>query len=155
MPLISDRVISDRAARIVKTTKTVYSQISIETGPADLDSESKRLPRILKLNNAKDFQRVFDQACYKSHDKLFVMLALKNESGCARLGMTVAKKNIAKSVARSRIKRLIRESFRQHKKLPGNLDIIVIVKRGADKKNNREISTSLYNHWLKLAQQNS
>ncbi|NOX44107.1 MAG: ribonuclease P protein component [Gammaproteobacteria bacterium] len=118
-----------------------------------MDSESKRLPRTIKLTQVSDFQRVFKQGCFKSQDKGFVVLAVKNILGCGRLGITVAKKNVASSVARNRIKRLIRESFRHNKNNVKELDIVVIVRRGTDKLDNQTITAALQKHWQRLAQQ--
>ena len=116
-----------------------------------MESESKRFPRAFKLNNVKEFQRVFNQACLKVQDKYFVILADHGETPTARLGMTVAKKNIAASVARSRIKRLVRESFRQKRQTLASLDIVVIVRRGTDNLTNQEMFGSLNTLWDKLA----
>ena len=116
-----------------------------------MDSESKRLPRLNKLVKASEFQRVFKLGNLKSHDKGFVVLALENDLEFARLGLTVAKKNVASSVARNRIKRLIRESFRHHKNSLKNLDVVVIVRRGTDKLDNQGISLALEKHWQRLA----
>ncbi len=128
-----------------------HSNILLNPGPVDLDSESKRLSRLDKLVKASEFQRVFKQGNLKSHDKGFVVLALENDLGFARLGFTVAKKNVASSVARNRIKRLIRESFRHHKNNLKNLDVVVIVRRGTDKLDNQGLSSALEKHWQRLA----
>ena len=116
-----------------------------------MESESKRFPRVFKLNNVREFQRVFNKACFKVQDKYFVILADHGDVAHVRLGMTVAKKNIPASVARSRIKRLVRESFRTNRHKLAPLDIVVIVRRGTDKSANQEIFTCLNKLWEKLA----
>jgi len=117
----------------------------------DLDSESKRLSRLDKLVKASEFQRVFKLGNLKSHDRGFVVLALENDLVFSRLGFPVAKKNVASSVARNRIKRLIRESFRHNKSNLKSLDVVVIVRRGTDKIDNQGISAALEKHWQRLA----
>ncbi len=116
-----------------------------------MDSESKRFARHNKLVKPGEFQRVFKLGNLKSKDRCFVVLALENELEFARLGLTVAKKNVASSVERNRIKRIIRESFRLHKNIICKLDSVVIVRRGTDKLDNREISSALEKHWQRLA----
>jgi len=123
----------------------------LNPGPLDLDSESERLPRTIKLTSVSDFQRVFKQGNFKSQDKGFVVLALKNDLGNGRLGITVGKKNVSSAVARNRIKRLIRESFRHNKKNVRGLDLVVIVRRGTDKLTNNNINVALEKHWQHLA----
>ncbi len=114
-------------------------------------SESKRLPRTIKLTQVSEFQRVFKQGCYKSQGSGFVVLAIKNSLGYGRLGITLAKKNVASSVARNRIKRLIRESFRHHKNNVRGMDIVVIVRRGTNRHDNQHIIAALEKHWDRLA----
>ncbi len=114
-------------------------------------SESKRLPRTIKLTHVSEFQRVFKQGRYKSQDTVFVVLAIENSLRCGRLGITIAKRNVASSVARNRIKRLIRESFRHHKNNVEGLDVVVIARHSANKYDNQHIIAALEKHWRRLA----
>jgi len=56
--------------------------------------------------------------------------------------VVIAKKNVAKAVQRNRIKRHIRECFRQQKILPG-LDIVVLARKDADTLDNQNLRRSL------------
>ena len=47
----------------------------------------------------------------------------------ARLGIVVAKRNVRLAVARNRIKRLVRETFRHQQQRLNGLDIVVVVKK--------------------------
>ncbi len=69
-----------------------------------------------------------------------------------RLGLAIAKKRVKLAVQRNRIKRQVRESFRlnQHK-IPA-IDIVVMVKSGIDKLDNRTINLELEKIWQKIIQ---
>lgn len=57
------------------------------------------------------------------------VFAAPNSLDYSRLGMIVPKKLLAKAVARNRVKRLLREWFRQHQENLAGLDIIARLKR--------------------------
>ena len=69
----------------------------------------------------------------------------------ARLGLAVAKKRLKRAVDRNRIKRLIRESFRQQRDRLKGLDIVVLVKPGIEKADNRTLLDALRRHWRHLS----
>jgi len=51
----------------------------------------------------------------------------------ARLGLAVAKKCAKRAVDRNRLKRLARESFRQHKQSLAGFDIVLLVLKSLEK----------------------
>ncbi|MCU7904767.1 MAG: ribonuclease P protein component [Candidatus Thiodiazotropha sp. (ex Epidulcina cf. delphinae)] len=104
--------------------------------------------RLLKPN---EYRRVFDGG-KRSVDNLFLVLARTNRLGCARLGLAVSKKNCRLAVDRNRIKRLIRESFRQNQALLSGLDLVVVAGKGAVIAENRLCSNSLSLHWRKMVE---
>jgi ribonuclease P protein component len=53
-------------------------------------------------------------------------------------------------VDRNRIKRLVRESFRQYRSELAALDIVVLVKPGIEQADNRALLQALRKHWLRL-----
>ena len=65
----------------------------------------------------------------------------------ARLGLAVSKKHCRRATARNRIKRIIRESFRQQQDMLTGLDIVVINRPAATEASNREMFDSLEQHW--------
>jgi ribonuclease P protein component len=70
----------------------------------------------------------------------------------ARLGLTVSKKHVRKSVNRNRIKRMARESFRHRQSELFGLDVLVITYKGLEMLSNKQIRLSLEDHWHRLIQ---
>lgn len=66
-------------------------------------------------------------------NRWFAIHARVNDSGYARLGLTVAKRQIPGAVQRNRLKRKIRETFRLHVKSELQKDVIVRLRRPIDK----------------------
>jgi ribonuclease P protein component len=99
-----------------------------------------------RLLDAAAFGHVFAKAT-RSRDRLFTILCRPNEEGTARLGLAVSKKHCRQATGRNRIKRAIRESFREHQVLLSNLDIVVINQSAATTASNQEIFASLESHW--------
>ncbi|MGH7769011.1 MAG: ribonuclease P protein component [Candidatus Binatia bacterium] len=79
----------------------------------------------------------------KVHTSHFVVLSKVNDREQNRLGVTVTTR-VGNAVARNRIKRLVRESFRRRKEptLHGQ-DIVVIAKRGAEELSQSEVADEL------------
>ena len=65
-----------------------------------------------RLVKKSDFDRVFADNQRAKTDYMMVM-ARPNQAGRPRLGMIVAKRLLARAVDRNRVKRCVRESFRQ------------------------------------------
>ena len=107
-------------------------------------------PKASRLLTADDYQAVFANNHYKVSCRHFLILALRNSEASSRLGLVVAKKNIASAAQRNRLKRLIRESFRHRKQETNNLDLIVLVRKDADKLDNHEVSDKLGMLWQDL-----
>ena len=79
------------------------------------------------------------------------VLARNNSGGVARLGLAISRKNARRAVDRNRIKRVVRESFRQHLELLRGLDIVILGRSGIAGKSNEELRAALDTHWNKLA----
>lgn len=61
--------------------------------------------------------------------------------------MAIAKKHCRLAVGRNRLKRVIRESFRQHRLQLAGLDIVVINQPAAHRAANKMLFDSLRGHW--------
>jgi ribonuclease P protein component len=99
-----------------------------------------------RLRDAAAFDRVFKRAT-RSHDRWFTVLCRSNDLGRARLGLAVAKKNCKRATGRNRIKRIVRESFRQNMATLEGLDVVVMNKAPAADADNRALFDSLDTHW--------
>mgnify|MGYP001570984818 FL=1 len=71
-----------------------------------------RLQKRARLLKATEFNRVFDKAV-RTSDQYFTVLARPNDLEFPRLGLAISKKKARLAVTRNRLKRIIRESFRQ------------------------------------------
>ncbi len=106
-------------------------------------------PKRARLLTRRDFDRVFGRAT-RSVDDCFTVLARPNDAGGPRLGLAIARKHARAAVARNRVKRLVRESFRHHQGELGPLDIVVLGRQGLAKRGNVELIASLARHWKRL-----
>jgi ribonuclease P protein component len=101
-----------------------------------------------RLTKPKEFRFVFSSRL-RSSDKSLLFIAKDNGNKLARLGLTVPKKHISKSVDRNRLKRVVRESFRLRKNLLEGKDVVVLIKGSLDV-NSELIEPRLATHWEKL-----
>jgi ribonuclease P protein component len=108
-------------------------------------NEFSRSRRLLKKS---DYDEVFRDA-QKITSQHFIFLYRNNTVGYARLGLALSKKNIAKAHDRSRVKRLIRETFRVAHHVSA-IDIIVLAKPGVAKVQNAHLIDGLQRIWSKL-----
>lgn len=71
--------------------------------------------------------------------------------GPARLGLAIAKKQLPRAVDRNRVKRIVRESFREHQLQ--DYDVVVLARRETLTATNDELFASLRLHWKRLLNQ--
>ena len=119
---------------------------------AYLSVADERFARTYRLTNPAEFKFVFDSPC-KVSDRDIAVLCRTNNLDRARLGITVPKRQVNGAVARNRIKRLVRESFRRHRADLSGLDIVVMVRHGFSKMTNKQILVNLDKHWQDLRRQ--
>lgn len=103
-----------------------------------------------RLLTPSDFTPVFKNPVVAS-SPAFTLLAKPNNLGRPRIGLTIAKKKVKKAVARNRIKRLARETFRLQQHQMPSIDVIVMAKVGTDLMTNQELTKQLNKLWQKLA----
>ena len=109
----------------------------------------EQYPRHVRLLDQKDFNFVFAGA-KPFRSKAFTLLTRRNNLQHARLGLAISKKAARKAVARNRLKRLVRESFRCWKHRLPNVDIVVLAKPEAVNMRNHEITRILEKQWSSI-----
>ena len=79
-----------------------------------------------RLGRRPEFEKAMDQGAKKRVGKSCIIFSLPNNLGRKRLGI-IASKKVGNAVARNRVKRIIREIFRQIKHgIEPALDIVII-----------------------------
>lgn len=107
-------------------------------------------PRSVRLLKPAEFKKVFDNTEWRSSSPQLLLLATPNEQNQARLGFVLAKKQIKRAVDRNRIKRIIRESFRQHQHKLEALDFVVLGRSGLAELDNPQIRAMIDALWFRL-----
>ena len=108
------------------------------------------LPRAARLTRPAEFKRVFTKPVV-SADDCFKVLARRGLTDRPRLGMAVSRQVDKSAVGRNRIKRVIRESFRQ--RFSGGepaADFVVLPKRASATISNRQLGVSLDRLWARV-----
>jgi ribonuclease P protein component len=105
-----------------------------------------------RLVKSSEYQSVFDHKTQRLSGGGLNILARANLLAYARIGIVVSSRVARRAVARNRIKRIVRESFRLHQARLQGWDIVVIARSGVVKQSNQELFASLEGHWKKLEQ---
>ncbi|MHB0924927.1 MAG: ribonuclease P protein component [Gallionellaceae bacterium] len=100
------------------------SRFSISASPSSPSAEFTTAHRLLREDGFDHVMRAENMA-----DKDFKIFFVRNDKRNARLGMVVAKKTLSGAADRNRVKRIIREAFRQHSIKQCKLDVVVMARR--------------------------
>jgi ribonuclease P protein component len=115
-----------------------------------MDKGYSKTSRLLK---SWEYRMVGKMGC-KLYTPHFVLLVYKNSLKNSRLGVTVSRK-VGNAIQRNRIKRLIREFFRQHNKIfLDKKDYSIIAKRDICLLSSSEIYIELSEIFLKATKKN-
>ncbi len=93
------------------------------------------MKKLKSITATTDYKRCYENGKRLTADHFIIYLIEKQDQDLIRLGVTVTKK-VGNAVQRNRIKRLVKESFRnliKEKRYKG-LDIVVVAKKGIDVK---------------------
>ena len=104
----------------------------------------QRFPKSCRLLDSKAYEQVFKKPDIRVSNKYFLILGLWTEFEQARIGVIVAKKNIARANQRNRIKRLVREVFRLEKNSLAPIDLVVMTRKGLEELENSECLTYIH-----------
>ncbi|GGX48146.1 ribonuclease P protein component [Saccharospirillum salsuginis] len=108
-------------------------------------------PRTHRLLTAGDFRSVFDQVEAKAAFPQCLLLARRSQTGQARLGFIISKKNVRTAVGRNRIKRIAREVFRLNYDTLPPIDIILLGRKGLDGLSNEELHKTFAKQFRKVS----
>ncbi|MCD6581319.1 MAG: ribonuclease P protein component [Desulfuromusa sp.] len=109
----------------------------------------KCYPGFRRLRKSWEYQLVRKMGC-KFNTPHFVLLVFENSVKSSRLGVTVSRK-VGNSVQRNRMKRIIREFFRNNRSFYADfLDYSVIAKRNAARLSSSEICIELDNVFFEV-----
>ena len=109
-------------------------------------SSDRRFGPKLRLRRRKDFARVLSGGIRLNVDVVTVVVR-PNDRHHPRLGLAVPRRVARRAVARHRLKRQIRESFRLNAERLYGLDVVVLVRPGAEKMNSTCLRGLLARAW--------
>jgi ribonuclease P protein component len=112
----------------------------------ELPATSRSFTAAQRLHNKAQFDRVYRNS-RRSSDAMFAVFICDTGYHTARLGLSTAARIVGGSVRRNRIKRLVRDSFRNHQHELPNVDIVVNARAGVCNADNASIRRSLERHW--------
>ena len=109
-------------------------------------------PRTARLTQRADFDHVFQAPERKSSDRCFTVLGRSRLQGApTRLGLVIAKRQIRRAHERNRVKRLVREAFRQlPQREKAALDIVIIARAAAQDTDNTALFRTLHRHFQRI-----
>jgi len=113
----------------------------------DLPRNLNRFSRTDRLVSKADFALVFAKPAKVSR-RYFSLLFRPNSLGFARLGIMISKQQVRLSVARNRLRRVARESFRQHKTSLKAMDMVLILRADCVQLSNQSFREMVDKLWV-------
>jgi ribonuclease P protein component len=101
------------------------------------------------LHQPAEFRAV-RQRGKKISDAYFSLSVLANDESRPRLGLAIATRTFGTAVARNRIKRLARESFRLNQHELPSVDVMVSARDAARLAPPKDLRASLERHWKSI-----
>jgi ribonuclease P protein component len=128
----------------------VAEATGVAAGAAAASVPSLRFPPQRRLRRPAEFKRAYAQG-RRLGNEFFTVNALPNGLSIPRLGMSVAARNLKHAVARNRIRRLIRESFRAHSASLPAFDLVIGVRAAVLGAESARVRERLETLWHKIA----
>ncbi|MFZ5532880.1 MAG: ribonuclease P protein component [Pseudomonadota bacterium] len=107
-------------------------------------------PSAYRLTRAGQYAAVRTQGQRNSGPE-FVVLSLPNGLPHARLGLAISVKAAGNAVARNRLKRICRESFRRSQMALIGWDLVVMARSSAAAQTSDVLQQALARHWRRIA----
>ena len=109
------------------------------------------LPARLRLRHKGDFDAAYARG-RRVGDGFFAVTVMRNDVGAPRLGLAVAVKVAGGAVARNRLRRIIRESFRLHQRELPAADLVVSARPAARAASAAALRGSLAALWKRVGE---
>ncbi len=106
--------------------------------------------RSSRLLTSEDYDKVFKNPVRVSAPGVLILAKLNQEPE-ARLGLVVSKKVLKRAVWRNRVKRVIRETFRNSKDILPSADVVFIARPGIGEIGNRQLSSCVTRLWDQIS----
>jgi ribonuclease P protein component len=130
------------------------------SAPDSPDQGTLTTPKVIKrltfeprkrLHQPAEFREVKRRGT-KFADAFFSLSVLANHETYPRLGLSIATRTFGSAVARNRIKRLTRESFRLNQHSLPPVDVTVSAREAARHASASDLRASLDKHWKSITQ---
>ena len=105
--------------------------------------------RAQRLRRPGEFRDVYAKGRRIGND-MFAANVLANGTDSARLGLSIAVRSMGGAVRRNRVRRLIRESFRLHRRALPAVDIIVSARGQARAASAADLRAALERLWQRI-----
>lgn len=102
------------------------------------------------MHQPAEFRQVRERGQHLS-DSYFSLSVLPNHEALPRLGLAIATRTFGTAVARNRIKRITRESFRLNQHVIPPVDITVAARAAARGAPPQALRASLHKFWMSIA----
>ena len=102
-----------------------------------------------RLLKSSDYKEVFDNNSVRVAHSNLLILSEPNGTETSRLGLVIGKKNVPTAVARNKIKRVVRETFRLTE-LPVAVDLVFLARKDLGKLSSTELATLITQSWGRL-----
>jgi ribonuclease P protein component len=108
-----------------------------------------KLPPARRMRRPGEFKLVYAGG-KRYGNEFFTANTRANELTWARLGMSIAARNLRRAVDRNRVRRLIRESFRMHQQDLPFLDIVIGARTAVISADRATLRAALEKLWQKI-----
>jgi ribonuclease P protein component len=102
-----------------------------------------------RLLKSSDYTEIFDNNSVRVAHPNLLILSQPNGTETSRLGLVIGKKNVPTAVARNKIKRVVRETFRLTE-LPVAVDLVFLARKDLGKLSSAELAALIRQSWGRL-----